>query len=156
MDSNFLNYISKELPDDDVEMWLRINNIIPEKMELFDDFCVSLYDKIQTTYLGENVSNETKITLSHEDNKNHFDWCWKEVIEDFRRENIQFNLRGEHYDYLYSFFEDAYYKQKNEVIKSSIKDFMSQLFSMTVKYTKSDLDMLSTVYKSLEKNMLII
>jgi len=156
MDSNFYNYISKELPDDDVEMWLRINNIIPEKMELFDDFCVSLYDKIQNTYLGDDTGQETKITLSEEDNINHFDWCWKEVIEDFRKENIDFNLRGEHYTYLVTFFEDAFYKQKDKLIKDSIKQFMGQLFSLNAKYTKPDLDMLSSVYKSLEKNMLII
>lgn len=156
MDSNFYNYIAQELPDDDVEMWLRVNNIIPEKMELFDDFCISLFDRIENTYLGEDNGSETKITLSDEDNKHHFDWCWKEVIEDFRKENIGFNVKGDHYDYLQAFFEDAFYKQKNREIKKSIRHFMGQLFSLNSKYTKSDLDMLSSVYKSLEKNMLIL
>lgn len=156
MDSNFLNYISKELPDDEIEIWFQINNIIPEKMELFDDFCISLFEKIEDTYLGDSKNSETKITLSDTDNKNHFDWCWKNVIDDFSKENIHFNTEGEHYVFLQNFFEDAYYKQKDERVKKSIKTFMNQLFNMEFQYTKSDLDMLSSVYKSLEKNMLII
>jgi len=156
MDHNFYNYISKELPDDDIEIWFRVNNIIPEKMELFNDFCASLYDKIENTYLGDNQSNETKITLSEKDNENHFDWCWVKVIENFRRENIEFKEKGEHYDYLRSFFLEAFYHQKDLKIKNSIKEFLKTLFGLDTKYTKSDLDMLSSIYKSLDKNMLII
>lgn len=156
MDSNFYNYISKELPEDDIEIWFRINNIIPEKMELFNDFCSALYEKIDKTYLGNAESNETKITLSEEDEKNHFDWCWEKVVLDFNRENIAFNGQGEHYDYLQSFFMEAYYKQKDIQIKNSIKKFVRDLFSIDAKYTKSDLDMLSSIYKSLDKNMLIM
>jgi hypothetical protein len=156
MDSNFYNYISKELPEDDIEIWFRINNIIPEKMELFNDFCSALYEKIDNTYLGSDDCKETKIILTDQDEKNHFNWCWEKVISDFRRENITFNYKGEHYDYLYSFFIEAYYKQKDNLIKNSIKKFIKELFGVDSKYTKSDLDMLSSIYKSLDKNMLII
>ena len=62
---NFFNYITKPLKPEDVDTWLRINNIIPEKLELFSDFSHSLNSLILDTYLGENDNhNETKITLS--------------------------------------------------------------------------------------------
>ena len=36
------------------------------------------------TYLGDNIS-ETKISLSDEDNKSHFDWCWNKLVQDFKK-----------------------------------------------------------------------
>ena len=35
---NFFDYISKPMKPDDVDIWLRVNNIVPEKLELFSDF----------------------------------------------------------------------------------------------------------------------
>ena len=38
---NFFNYLSKPLPSDEVDVWFRVNNIIPEKLELYSDFSIS-------------------------------------------------------------------------------------------------------------------
>jgi len=78
---NFFKYISKPIPSDDVDVWFKINNIIPEKMELFSDFSYSLNMLIVETYLGENNTSETKIVLSNEDVEKHFQWCFNKVIE---------------------------------------------------------------------------
>jgi hypothetical protein len=62
---NFFNYISKPLTPEDVDVWFRVNNMIPEKMELYSDFAHSLNMVILETYLGENdLPNETKIILT--------------------------------------------------------------------------------------------
>ena len=90
---NFFNYITKPLKPEDVDTWLRINNIIPEKLELFSDFSHSLNSLILDTYLGENDVNETKIVLSESDDKNHFEWCWNKTIDNFDKENIKFNKK---------------------------------------------------------------
>lgn len=75
---NFFNYITKQIDRKEVDIWFSMNNIIPERMELVSDFCVSLNNLIVDTYLGEEIqgTNETKISLSDEDKKKHFDWCW--------------------------------------------------------------------------------
>jgi len=80
---NFFKYISKPIPSDDVDVWFKINNIIPEKMELFSDFSYSLNMLIVETYLGENNTSETKIVLSNEDVEKHFQWCFNKVIDNF-------------------------------------------------------------------------
>ena len=104
---NFFNYITKPLNPEDVDIWFRVNNIIPEKLELFSDFSHSLNITIVNTYLGEdNTPNETKIVMSSDDNIKHFDWCWGKIITNFEKENINFNSEGEHYDYFRSFFVD--------------------------------------------------
>ena len=86
---NFFNWITKPVSNDDVELWFGINNIIPEKGELFYDFCLSLFVLMNQTYLGdENDSNVTKIKMDDIDKEKHFEWCWKQVVESFRKENI--------------------------------------------------------------------
>lgn len=138
---------------DDVDVWFRVNNIIPEKMDLYYDFSFSLYFLVLETYLGEEKSNETKVTLSDEDKTKHFDWCWNKTIGNFKKEEITFNLKGDHYEYFLSFFTEIFYNQKESRIKDSIGTFFNDLFDRQKPFTKSDLDMISSIYKSLDKNM---
>jgi hypothetical protein len=150
---NFFNYISKPLLPEDVDVWLRVNNIISEKLELYSDFTHSLNTLILETYLGESEGNETNIVLTEDDDKHHFEWCWDKVITNFNQENIKFNKRGEHYDYFDSFFDETFYHQKDVKIKSSIGYFFTDLFNLEKAFTKSDLDMLTTIYKLLDKQI---
>ena len=151
---NFFNYISKPVHPDDVQVWLNINNIIPEKVELYSDFTSSLYKLILNTYLGEDdKSNESNIKLTEEDNTKHFDWCWKKTIENFNKENVKFYSRGEHYDHFKSFFDEVYYNQKEQKVKDQIGVFFEDLFDLKKPFTKSDIDMLTDLYKSLDKNL---
>ena len=151
---NFFNYITKPLTPEDVDVWFRSNNIIPEKLVLYYDFTRSLNMLIVKTYLGETDNSiETKITLSDEDNENHFIWCWSRTLENFKKESINFYPKGEHLDYFKSFFDDTFYNQKNEEIRNAINDFFTDLFDTKKPFTKSDLDMISSLYKVLDKNI---
>jgi hypothetical protein len=153
---NFFNYVTKPLPPEDVDIWFKGNNIIPEKLELYSDFSHSLNLLIIDTYLGEQPqSNETKITLTEEDNTKHFEWCWDKQIESFKKEGVSFDNRGEHFGYFKSFFDEIFYNQKEEKIRKSIESFFNDLFDMKKPFTKSDLDMVSTIYKMLDKHMVL-
>lgn len=151
---NFFNYVTKQLNPEDVDIWFRVNNIIPEKLELFSDFSFSLNLLVIDTYLGEPpISNETKIVLSSEDKDKHFEWCWDKIVDNFKKENIFFQNRGEHFDYFKMFFDEVFYNQKDDLIRYSIDGFFSDLFNTEQPYTKSDLDMILSIYKLLDKNM---
>jgi hypothetical protein len=151
---NFFNYIIKPVPDDEVDIWFRMNNIIPEKMELFSDFSVSLYDLMNDTYLGnDKQSYETKIVLNQEDKTKHFEWCWNKVIENFSKEGLFFRPKGEHFDYFKTFFYDIFYNQNEEQLKKSVKEFLVELFDRKKPFTKSDLDMILVIYKMLDKSL---
>jgi hypothetical protein len=153
---NFFNYLSKPLPSDEVDIWFRVNNIIPEKMELYSDFSISLYSLILETYLGDTTERtETKIKLTQEDNLKHFEWCFGRIIDNFKKEGISFKKKGEHFDYFKNFFMDVYYNQKEENVKNNVKLFLTQLFNPKTLFSKSDLDMISIIYKNLDKNMKI-
>ncbi len=141
---------------EDVDIWFRINNIIPEKMDLYYDFTFSLYYLIVETYLGDdNNGTETKIVMTDDDKKNHFQWCWKKTIENFNKESIVFNDKGEHLDYFLDFFMEIFYNQKEDKIKNSIGTFFTDVFDRKKPFTKSDLDMISSIYKSLDKNIVL-
>ena len=151
---NFFNYITKPLTPEDVDLWFRGNNIIPEKLELFSDFSHSLNILIVDTYLGEPPkSNETKITISEDDNQRHFEWCWNKIVDNFKKEELIFDYKGEHFDYFKSFFDEIFYNQKDEKIRKSIGNFFSDLFDTKKPFTKSDIDMISSIYKMLDKHM---
>jgi hypothetical protein len=151
---NFFNWVMTPVPDDEVQVWLNINNVIPEKCELYFDFCISLIMIMRETFLGEEkISKETKITLTNEDNKKHFEWCWDKIIDSFEKENVTFNRRGDHFEYFSSFFGEIFYNQKNTAVRSSIEKFFEDLFDRDFPFTKSDLDLLTELYKLLDKNL---
>jgi hypothetical protein len=153
---NFLNYITKNLDPEQVDIWFRVNNIIPEKMELYYDLSYSLYLLIKTTYLGdENDSVETKVKMDDSDNIKHFNWCWEKTIQNFKKENIEFEVEGEHYDYFLSLFSEIYYKQTKDNVRDSIDVFFNDLFNREKPFTQVDLDLIFNIYKSLDKNLIL-
>jgi len=153
---NFFNYITKNLEIEEVDIWFKANNIIPEKMELYYDLSYSLYLLIQKTYLGNGENNkETKVEMSEEDNTKHFNWCWNKTIENFNKENIKFQNDGDHYDYFFSLFNELYYKQNKETIRNSIDVFFLDLFNREKPFTQVDLDLIYNIYKTLDKNLVM-
>ena len=48
---------------------------------------------------------------------------------------------------------EVYYSQKNISVRDSIDSFFKELFDKKVTFTKSDLDILTELYKLLEKNI---
>ena len=93
--------------------------------------------------------------MNDDDNLQHFRWCWSKNIENFKREDIDFNNEGEHFDYFYSLFSEVFYSQKREEIRNSINDFFDDLFNREKPFTQVDLDLVYNLYKSLDKNILI-
>jgi hypothetical protein len=153
---NFFNYITKNLEIEEVDIWFKANNIIPEKMELYYDLSYSLYLLIQKTYLGNGENNkETKVEMSEEDNTKHFNWCWNKTIKNFNKENIKFQNDGDHYDYFFSLFNELYYKQNKEIIRNSIDVFFLDLFNREKPFTQVDLDLIYNIYKTLDKNLVM-
>ena len=153
---NFYSWMMKPVNREDVEIWFNINNMIYEKRQLFSDFTFSLYDIIKSTYLGDDITNpsETKIILSQKEKENHFEWCWNKTLENFSKENIKFNLTGEHKDYYEKFYMDLFYNAENNKISGNILMFFEELFNEEKMFTKSDLDMLTEIYKLLNKNII--
>ena len=151
---NFFQFITKPISKEEVDIWFNINNMIPEKGELFFDFCYSLYTLMQETYLGdEDGLTETKIQMGDDDKKKHFLWCWNKTIDNFKKENLLFQESGDHFDYFETFFLEVFYNQKSDDVKNSIKKFIIELFDKDKTFTRSDLDLYTEIYKLLDKHL---
>ena len=151
---DFINWISKPVPDEELKIWFSVNNIIYERSELYRDFCVSLVILINETYFGDKDGKfESEIQMTDEDNLNHFDWCWNKTIENFKKENIKFLQEGNHKIYFKSFIGDVFYNQKDQTVKKSVSKFLDDLFSRDKGFSKSDLDLLTEIYKLMDSNI---
>ena len=150
---NFFSYISKPVDKEDLQIWIDGNNICYQKFELFNDFVLSLINLIYVTYLGDDTMKSTTILLNQEDNEKHFEWCWNKVIENFKKEEIFFEKEGEHLDFFKNFIIETFYNQKINQVKFSLERFFSEIFNLDGLHTLSDLDLLKTIYVSLDKNL---
>ena len=149
---NFFNWMSKPIPKDEVIIWFNVHNMNYERIELYGDIFKSLNHIILDTYMGDETS-ETKISLSQEDKDLHFEWCWNRMVDDFRKENIIIKHGGEHKEYFKSFFSDTFYNQPEKNVKESIPNFLFEVFDVEKPFSKSDLDILTELYKLMEKNI---
>lgn len=149
---NFFNWVSKPVPKEEVMIWFNINNMNFEKVELYGDFFKSLNTKVSDTYFEED-NFETKISLSDENKKEHFEWCWNKTLEDFQKENINFNSEGEHKNYFRKFYFDTFYTPGPKNIKEAIPSFLDEVFSFDKPFSKSDLEIMTEIYKLMEKNL---
>jgi hypothetical protein len=150
---NFFLYISKPVEGEEFDFWVDSNNICYLKMELFQDFVISLVNLVYSTYLGHETTIETNIKITEEDDLKHFDWCWEKTIKNFNKEGVYFESDGEHKTFIKSFLDETFYSQKVDEVRMSLVKFFSEVFNMDTIFTKSDLDLLTTLYKSLEKNV---
>jgi hypothetical protein len=103
----------------------------------------------------ENEStSETKLIMSQDEKISHFDWCWLKTITNFKKESIEFRIEGEHKEYYQTFFMDLFYNAEDKIISENIIVFFKELFDESKVFTKSDLDMMTEIYKLLNKNLI--
>ena len=153
----FFRWLSEPMKPDDIYTWNMANNIIPELTELFKDFCFSFYYLVRSTYLGDNYKNlnETRIGMTIDDKVKHYTWCWNKTIENFKKENITFEFSDEDFIYFKEFFFEVFYNQEDNMMRDALEDFLKQLFNRKRPTSKSDLEMFTDVYKTLERSLQI-
>lgn len=144
---DYLEFINSESYKHQIDIWLKAYNINQQKIELFYDFLFSLYNLIDETYLGE------ESIQSESDQRGHFDWCWKKTIDNFSKENIHFKDKGYHYDYLWTFFNEAFYYNHLAGKPIKIKNYLDTLFNFKQRKSRSELDVLSEIYKMLNLSL---
>lgn len=142
---SYLEFIESEDFKNQADVWYKAYNITRERTELFNDFVLSLYELVESTYMGP------ELLSSEIDQRNHFNWCWGKIISNLEKESIYLRERGEHYDYLWLFFQEAFYI--NDVNSFRIKEYFTKLFSFNFKKTRSELDIFTEIYKLLEHNL---
>jgi hypothetical protein len=147
MDNNKEEHITFETYKDQIEVWYKAHNMIREKSELYYDFLFSLLTIIDETYLGSDVIQ------TDEDMVNHFIWCFNKVTFNFEQERIYFTIKGELFNYLWTFFYKAYYKCNTEDKNEILFSYFKQLFSFSKVKTPVELESFTDLYKIFEQNL---
>ena len=144
---SYLEFVTSENYKHQIDIWYKAYNISREKTDLFYDFLISLYNLVDETYLGPDV-----IDLQ-EKQKSHFTWCWDKIIEGFDKEKIYFKERGNCYEYFWNFFLEAFYFNHLDGSPIKIQSYFNTLFDFRLRRTRSELDILSEIYKLFEQNL---
>jgi len=146
---SFIEYITKDMEKEDLFLLYKINNIKKERLELFLDFIYSLNELIITTYLGDDITNELEKI-------NHFKWCWKKVVDSFKKEGIYFIQADELYEYFLNFYQESFYSEdKNQDLKDKLFSFWYELLEYSETKTRSEYESMLEIYRIFNKSFVV-
>ena len=91
--------------------------------------------------------------MTNEQKLGHFEWCWNKTINNFKKENIHFEFEEKDYDFFKSFLFDLFYVNNDKKLKDAMDDFFIKLFDKKHKKTKSDIEIFTDIYKTLERSL---
>lgn len=81
--------------------------------EFIKDFLLSLLDKVERTYLGDEI-------MTIENKKDHFIWCMNDTVKLFSKEEIYINNDKFFQEKLFEVFNKFYYNLKKS--KNTLED----------------------------------
>lgn len=145
--SDLLKYINTPLSKESIAILYVANDIKFEKCELYSEFIASLILLVTDTYMGDDITNS-------EEQRNHFQWCWKTTTELFKKENISIG-DSTLYKYFLEFMMEVFYPitQKKENSHEEMIKIWAYVFNYNNFKSKSDMDTLIEVYKLFENSL---
>lgn len=146
----FMNYISTPLSDDSITILYTTNNVKFDRVKLYFDFVISFFELLFDTYMGDDITDD-------EQQKNHFNWCWKKNISNFENESIIFDDNKDLRSYFYEFTKEIFYnldgKENNPHVKNNIITLWTHLFNYGGPKTRADLDSFVELYSIFDKSL---
>lgn len=154
---NLEEWLKKPLYENEIISWFKSNNIIIERLLLFKDFISRLFSLVEETYVGYQLIDalELPIIMTNDDNKKHFNWCWKKNISLFEEEKLLFLKEGDHKDLLWNLSNSIFYNGESPEKTKINSEYLVKIFDLSYAHTKSDLDILTELYKKMEKAFII-
>lgn len=118
--------------------------IVKRRMELYLDFIINITYKIHTSHPGFDC------LYDDEDIKNHFNWCYNSVCDDFLKHGVNFKKNKEVKECLYKFF----YKKIYSVRKlESITYYLTIWHSIFSDKNKKNIPIIYTLYENFDKTI---
>lgn len=131
--------------------------IVKDRVEIYKDFTINLLNYIYAYYLD-------KDTLSaDEDIRNHFNWCFNKVCDEFKLEELNFSKNENLRQYFHQFFYYQFYKRENNDISLEYYEkFWRNIFQIDGQKNKNIMNTMIELYNifdtsvNQEKNILEI
>jgi hypothetical protein len=102
--------------------------------EFIKDFLFYLLDKIERTYLGDEI-------MSIENKRDHFEWSMKETVSNFKKEEIHVNISKDFINKLFDIFNMYYYSlKKNRNTVEDLKIRFTNIFNSSISKTPAQIE----------------
>ena len=128
--------------------------IIKDRVEIYKDFSINLLNYIYDFYLDSNTLCDDK------DIRNHFNWCYTKVCDEFKLANINFSKNEPLRQYFMNIYYYQFYKRENQDISLEYYDrFWRNIFEIDKQKNKNILNSMVELYNifdtsiSQEKNI---
>lgn len=119
--------------------------IVKDRVEIYKDFTINLLYYINDFYL------DRKTLCDDVDIRNHFNWCFNKVCDEFKKENIDFNNNDKLKKYFYKFYYHQFYKRdlqvnSEELTLMSYEKFWRNVFEINKQKNKNVINTLIELY----------
>lgn len=102
--------------------------------EFIKDFLFFLLDKIEKTYLGDEI-------MKTENKREHFEWCMDETVLNFKKEEIYINISKDFISKLFDIFNMYYYSlKKNRNTVEDLKIRFTNIFNSSISKTPAQIE----------------
>jgi len=132
--------------------------IVKDRVEIYKDFAFNLLYYIHHYYIDrESLSDDIDI-------KNHYNWCFNKVCDEFKKENINFGENEELREYFFTYYYHRFYTCDNtqDTSINYYEKFWKNVFEIDKQKNKNAINVLIEIYNiydksiNLEKNILEI
>ena len=102
--------------------------VVKDRVEIYKDFTINLLNYIYDYYLD-------RVTLSDDgDIRNHFNWCFDKVCDEFKKEGLDFSKNKPLREYFHQFYYYQFYKRENPEVSLNYYDkFWRNIFDIADK-----------------------
>lgn len=125
--------------------------IVKDRVEIYKDFAINLLHYIIKYYIDyESLNNDKDI-------KNHFNWCFNKVCDEFLLEGINFKDNKELREYYYIYYYNQFYKAQNnptqDISFSYFEKFWKLIFEVDKQKNKNIINILIEIYNIYDKSI---
>ena len=122
--------------------------IIKDRVEIYKDFAINLLNYIVDFYLDNK-------TLSLDDDiRNHYNWCFNKVCDEFKEEDLDFSKNEDLRRYFYDFFYHQFYKRDNQDITIVYYEkFWLNIFNIDKQNNKNVMNTMVELYNIFDKSV---
>jgi len=118
--------------------------IVKDRVEIYRDFTINLLNYIIDYYLDD------KTLGLDEDIRNHFNWCFNKVCDEFKLEGIDFTDNKKLREYFYDFYYYQFYKREfvnGELISvAQYENFWRNVFDINKQKHRNIINTLIEIY----------
>ncbi len=154
-----MNWLTNPISKNKINIALKENNIKQELIDLFRDFLLYLYSKIKDSYVGNFLfedEHDVYYIFTDKQIDIHFNWVLTRIVNNFKKENINFNFTDEDYFFIREFITTIFYEVESEEELNNNNKFINEIMCIKKIKTQAQLDnfieMYNLLYKSLKIN----